>query len=89
MGFTAVFSVLGFTASAVGSFFQDNKGIVLLLAAVIIMAFGLKFLNVMEIPFVDRVLRADASKAAATVCSVPFSWVSFLLQGGHHALGRF
>jgi cytochrome c-type biogenesis protein len=37
MGFTAVFSVLGFTASAVGS----------------------------EIPFVDRVLRADASKAAA------------------------
>lgn len=65
MGFTAVFSVLGFTASAVGSFFQDNKGIVLLLAAVIIMAFGLKFLNVMEIPFVDRVLRADASKAAA------------------------
>jgi cytochrome c-type biogenesis protein len=65
MGFTAVFSVLGFTASAVGSFFQDNKVIVLLLAAVIIMAFGLKFLNVMEIPFVDRVLRADASKAAA------------------------
>jgi cytochrome c-type biogenesis protein len=64
MGFTAVFSVLGFTASAVGSF-QDNKVIVLLLAAVIIMAFGLKFLNVMEIPFVDRVLRADASKAAA------------------------
>jgi cytochrome c-type biogenesis protein len=59
MGFTAVFSVLGFTASAVGSV------IVLLLAAVIIMAFGLKFLNVMEIPFVDRVLRADASKAAA------------------------
>jgi cytochrome c-type biogenesis protein len=65
MGFTAVFSVLGFTASAVGSFFQDNKVVVLLLAAFIIMAFGLKFLNIMEIPFVNRVFRADASKAAA------------------------
>jgi len=64
VGFTAVFTALGFAASAVGSFFQENRVILLLLAAVIITAFGLKFLNILKIPFVDRVLRADASRAA-------------------------
>jgi len=64
LGFIAVFTVLGFGASAVGSFFQENKVILLLLTAIIIMAFGLKFLNVLKLSFLDRVLKADASRAA-------------------------
>jgi cytochrome c-type biogenesis protein len=63
-GLVAVFTVLGFGASAVGSFFREHRVMVLLLAAIIIMAFGLKFLNILKLPFVDRVLRADASRAA-------------------------
>ena len=63
-GFIAVFTVLGFAASAVGSFFRQHRVIVLLLGAVVIMAFGLKFLNLLKLPLVDRVLRADGSRAA-------------------------
>ena len=63
-GLLAVFTVLGFTASAVGGFFREHRVVVLLLGAIVIMAFGLKFLNVLKLPFVDRVLRADASRAA-------------------------
>jgi len=63
-GFIAVFTALGFAASAVGAFFQENRVILLLLAAIIITAFGLKFLNLVRIPLVDRVLKADASRAA-------------------------
>jgi cytochrome c-type biogenesis protein len=63
-GFIAVFTALGFAASAVGAFFQENRVILLLLAAIIITAFGLKFLNIVRIPLVDRVLKADASRAA-------------------------
>jgi len=63
-GFIAVFTVLGFGASAVGSFFREHRVMVLLLAAIIIMAFGLKFLNILKLSFVDRVLRADGSRAA-------------------------
>jgi len=63
-GFMSVFTVLGFGASAVGSFFRDNKVMVLLAGAMIIMAFGLKFLNILKLPLVDRVLRADSSRAA-------------------------
>jgi cytochrome c-type biogenesis protein len=63
-GFVLVFTFLGFGASAVGSFFREHRVMVLLLAAIIIMAFGLKFLNILKLPFVDRVLRADGSRVA-------------------------
>ena len=59
LGFILVFSLLGLGAAGLGSFFADNKLVVQLVGALVITLFGLKFLGVVRIPFLDRILRAD------------------------------
>jgi len=61
-GFAVVFSLLGLTASAVGSFLAAHKSVLQAFAAVLILVFGLKFLGVIRIPWLDAVLRADDRK---------------------------
>jgi cytochrome c-type biogenesis protein len=58
-GFAVVFMLLGLTASAVGSFLAAHKSVLQAVAAVLILVFGLKFLGVIRIPWLDSVLRAD------------------------------
>lgn len=81
-GFVAVFSVLGLGASAVGSFFQQNRGLLMLVGAFIILIFGLKLLNIINIPILDRVLRANDSKVAQKAGLLSAWMMGFVFAAG-------
>ena len=60
LGLSTVFLFLGFTASLFGAFFLQNQDLFAKIAGVVVIVFGLHFLNVFRIPFLDREARLDA-----------------------------
>ena len=66
MGLSTVFLILGFTASAFGAFFLQNQLLFARLSGIVIMVFGLHFLGVFRIPFLDREARLDAGDKGGT-----------------------
>ncbi|MEP2530482.1 cytochrome c biogenesis protein CcdA [Shimia sp.] len=66
MGLSTVFLFLGFTASAFGAFFLQNQTLFGQIAGVIVIIFGLHFLNVFRIPFLDREARIDAGESGGS-----------------------
>jgi cytochrome c-type biogenesis protein len=60
MGLSTVFLILGFTASAFGAFFLQNQVLFSQISGVVVIVFGLHFLGVFRIPFLDREARIDA-----------------------------
>ncbi len=60
MGLSTVFLFLGFTASAFGAFFLQNQQLFNTLAGLLVMVFGLHFLGIFRIPFLEREARLDA-----------------------------
>lgn len=59
MGLSTVFLLLGFTASALGAFFLQNQDLFSKISGVIVIVFGLHFLSVFRIPFLDREARIE------------------------------
>ncbi|QJF51059.1 cytochrome c biogenesis CcdA family protein [Roseobacter ponti] len=59
LGLSTVFLILGFTASAFGAFFLQNQVIFARVSGVVIIVFGLHFLGVFRISFLDREARMD------------------------------
>ncbi len=62
LGFIAVFTLLGLTASSLGAALTRHKHVVSGIGAVLILVFGLKFLGVIRIPWLDRTVKADDTK---------------------------
>jgi cytochrome c-type biogenesis protein len=62
LGFILVFSLLGLTASSVGAFFSAHKAAVQAVGALVILLFGLKFLGLVRIAWLDRVVQANDRK---------------------------
>jgi cytochrome c-type biogenesis protein len=60
MGLSTVFLLLGFAASAFGSFFLLNQDLFSKIAGGVVIVFGLHFLGVIRIPILDREARLDA-----------------------------
>ncbi len=60
LGLSTVFLILGFTASAFGAFFLQNQVLFAQISGVVIIVFGLHFLGVFRIPFLDQEARLDA-----------------------------
>ena len=60
MGLSTVFLFLGFTASAFGAFFLQNQQLFAQISGVVVIIFGLHFLSVFRIPFLDQDARLDA-----------------------------
>lgn len=60
MGLSTVFLILGFTASAFGAFFLQNQLLFAQVSGVVIIVFGLHFLGLFRIPFLDQEARLDA-----------------------------
>jgi len=58
-GFILVFTLMGLTASSIGSLLSEHKDLLQIAGALLILAFGLKFLGLIHIPFMDRIIRAD------------------------------
>lgn len=60
MGLSTVFLILGFTASAFGAFYLQNQLLFTRISGIVIVIFGLHFLGVFRIPFLDQEARLDA-----------------------------
>ncbi len=60
MGLSTVFLLLGFTASAFGAFFLQNADWFNTASGLIVMLFGVHFLGILRLPFLERDLRVDA-----------------------------
>jgi cytochrome c-type biogenesis protein len=60
LGLSTVFLLLGFTASALGTFFLRNQDWFVLAAGAVVMVFGAHFLGVVRIAVMDREMRIDA-----------------------------
>ncbi len=60
MGLSTIFLLLGFTASVFGAFFLQNQVLFGQIAGGVIIVFGLHFLGVFRIGFLDREARLDA-----------------------------
>jgi cytochrome c-type biogenesis protein len=79
MGLSTVFLFLGFTASAFGAFFLQNQLLFSRISGLVVIVFGLHFLNVYRIPILDREARLDAgdrggSAAGAYVLGLAFAF---------------
>ena len=62
LGFILVYTLMGLGASAVGAFLIDHRAILQTVGAILILVFALKFLGIVRIPALDRVVRADDSR---------------------------
>lgn len=60
LGLSTVFLFLGFTASVFGRFFLQYQQVFAQISGAVIIVFGLHFLGVFRIPFLDREMRMDA-----------------------------
>ena len=60
LGLSTVFILLGFTASIFGAFFLQNQELFSQVSGVVVIVFGLHFLGVFRIKFLDRDARLDA-----------------------------
>ena len=60
LGLSTVFLFLGFAASAFGAFFLANQQIFNYVAGAIVIVFGLHFIGLFTIPFLNREARLDA-----------------------------
>jgi len=60
LGLSTVFLILGFTASVFGAFFLQNQVLFAKISGVVVIIFGLHFLGVFRIPFLDQEARLDA-----------------------------
>jgi cytochrome c-type biogenesis protein len=60
MGLSTIFLLLGFTASAFGSFVLQNQLLLARISGIVIIIFGLHFLGIFRIALLDREMRMDA-----------------------------
>ena len=60
LGLSTVFLLLGFAASAFGAFFLSNQVLFTRIAGAVVIIFGLHFIGVFRIPFLDTDARFDA-----------------------------
>ena len=60
LGLSTVFLILGFTTSLMGVFFLQNQQWFVVSSGVVIMIFGVHFVGVYRIGFMDREIRIDA-----------------------------
>lgn len=60
MGLSTVFLILGFSLSTLGAFFIENQVALAQVSGVVIIIFGLHFLGLFRIPFLDQEARIDA-----------------------------
>ncbi|WP_047996997.1 cytochrome c biogenesis CcdA family protein [Puniceibacterium sp. IMCC21224] len=66
MGLSTVFLLLGFTASAFGMFFLQNQVLMSRISGVVVIIFGLHFLGIFRIPFLDREARIEAGDSGGS-----------------------
>lgn len=64
LGFTIVFTLMGVTASAIASILNSNKILLQRISGVIMIIFGLHYMGILKIGFLNREKRMDAKTDA-------------------------
>lgn len=82
VGFLSVFTLMGLGASGIGAVLVEYKAATQAAGAVLILVFALKFLGVIKIPLLDRVVRGDDRKLTTR-----FTGVNAVLMGVVFAAG--
>lgn len=104
LGLSTVFLFLGAAASAFGAFFIGNSQSFAIVAGVIVIFFGLHFLNILRLPFLERDIRVDAGDKGGsafgayvlglafafgwTPCIGPILGMILTLAAQEHSIGR-
>lgn len=60
LGFTIIFTLLGTLAGTFGSFIKEEKAIIDILSGFIVVLFGLNYMGIFKIPFLERSLKIKA-----------------------------
>lgn len=69
-GFVAVFTLMGLGASSVGAFLGEHRGVLQVVGALLVLLFALKFLGLIRVPFLDRVVKADDTRLKTRFASL-------------------
>ncbi len=67
IGLVLVFSLLGAAAAALGGILKSNEAYLLLFGGVLVLLFGLKFVGLIQIPLLDRVVRLDEERFSSRI----------------------
>jgi cytochrome c-type biogenesis protein len=70
VGFTSVFTLMGLGASAIGAFLSDHRAALQIGGALIVVLFALKFLRIIKVPLLDRIVKADQNRFATRFSAV-------------------
>jgi len=79
LGFGAVFTLLGLAASTVGSFLGEHRTALTIVGGVVIVLFGLKFLHLLRLPWLDRELRLPELRTGRRLIDATLFGVVFAL----------
>lgn len=66
LGLSTVFILLGFTASWLGTLFLQNQVLLARISGVVVIVFGLHFLGLFRIPFLDREARIEVGDSGGS-----------------------
>ena len=78
-GFSSVFTLLGLGASSLGSVLQDHRDIMLIAGGLLISFFGLKYLGVVRIDFLERTVQVKEMKTGSRALNAFLFGVVFAL----------
>lgn len=78
-GFALVFTLLGLGASVVGGFLQEHRNALMIVGGLLIILFGLKFLGLLKVPWLDREMRLPEMKVGRRLVDATLFGVVFAL----------
>ncbi|MBN2723973.1 MAG: thioredoxin fold domain-containing protein [Deltaproteobacteria bacterium] len=81
-GFILVFSLMGIGAAGIGTFIEDHRTVFQLAGGILVGLFALKFLGIIHIPLMDRVIRADDSNMHKNVGLLSSFLMGFFFAAG-------
>jgi cytochrome c-type biogenesis protein len=82
VGFVVVFTVLGLTASSLGGLLASHRSLVQVIGAALILVFGLKFLGLVRVPLLDRVVRLEEARFRTRFAPVNAVLMGMLFAAG-------
>ena len=79
IGFSVVFTFMGLTASAIGTFLAQNKKILSVIAGILLVIFGLHLLGILRIPFLDYERKAHINVSSSNLLLSFLMGITFAL----------
>jgi len=81
-GIVLVFSLLGAVAAALGGLVKSQQHFLLLGGGILVLLFGLKFVGLIQIPLLDRVVRLDEKRFSSRIGIVNAFLMGFVFGAG-------